>query len=912
MQIVDLSCEYRVNPLGIDMTRPRLAWRLSSNRRCARQQAYQIRCYVSGTSSKGDGLKENVLWDSGRVNSDQSTHIPYDGPVLQSRQKIYWHVRIWDEKDEPTGWSAPAWFEMGLLSKNDWQAQWISNTIIGGPRTSVPCPYFRHEFNLEQAFIYARLYITAQGLYEATINGNRVGKDYLTPGWTDYDKRVQYQTYDVTDLLNHGKNVIGVILGDGWYCGHIGWENRQNYGNRPKLFAQLEITLDDGTIQTIATDRSWLTALSPILESDLLMGEAYDARLEIPGWNLTSGDLQDFERNRQWSPVLTFPNPPNLAIVAQNTTTVRVHTELNPIGQPCIIEKWPDNQWIFDFGQNLVGRVRLKVNGERGTTIIMQFGEMLDASGQLYTENLRSARQTDAYTLKGDPDGEVYESRFTFHGFRYVQVTGLSGPPNRDMLTAVVLSSENIKALEFECSDPLINQLHHNIEWGWKGNSIDVPTDCPQRDERLGWTGDAQVFAKTATYITRAASFFSKWIQDLADAQLDYGAIPPFAPFKSKSKKYDGGPAWSDAFIIIPWTIWQQYGDIRILETHYDAMCRYMNYLVTNSPDKIRLLPDLKEINEETWQIGGYGDWLAQDGASTRGGLTPKDLIGTAFLAYDAKLMTQIADAIGKPEDAKIFNQLYEDTRKAFAQRFITPDGLLIGQTQTSYILALYFNLVPNHVRPIIVQGLVNDIESRNKHLSTGFVGTPYICQILTESDFVNLAYDLLFQKSFPSWLYSVLQGATTIWERWDGWTEENGFQDPGMNSFNHYAYGAIGGWMYENITGIRTDPERPGYKHIILQPRITDRLSFARAEYLSNYGGIKSHWKFKGESLIWDITIPPNTTATVYMPTGDQTRIYDGDIPIDEILGIECLDIKDVTCVYKLQSGTYHFLIKI
>ena len=801
-----------------------------------------------------------------------------------------------------------AWFEMGLLTKRDWQADWIGNSLVGDASNSVPCPYFRKNFLVDGDIASARLYITSLGLYDPYINGQRVGKDVFSPGWTDYRKRVQYQTYDVTNLLTKGANAIGAILGDGWYCGHVAWDGRQLYGDRPKLLAQLEITYADGKTQVIATNETWETAVGPLLEADLIMGEAYDARLELENWNIPSSTLSP---KKEWSPALVFPHPEELNLVAQNTTPVCAHEELAPINEPNLIPSSPTPFWIYDFGQNLVGRIRLKIKGPRGTVIRLRFGEMLDEHKMLYTENLRSARQTDYYTLKGDPNGEIWESRFTFHGFQYVELSGLTHNPEPDMLTAVVLHSTNPPAIEFECSDALINQLQHNINWGWKGNSVDIPTDCPQRDERLGWTGDAQVFAKTATYLTDSASFFTKWMQDLADAQLNYGAIPPVAPVTPTTNKSDGGAAWSDAFIIVAWTIWQQYGDTRLIETHYPEMCCYLEYLVENSPGLIRLLPNEKEIGpDEKDSIGGYGDWLAQDGSTTRRGLTPRDLIGTAFLAYDAKLMAQIAAAIGKTTDAAKFNQLFENTRAAFSKHFINPDGTLVGQTQTGYVLALHFNLVPEELRSALTAALVKDIENRGWHMSTGFVGTPYISQVLTDIGRVDLAYKLLLQKSFPSWLYSVLHGATTIWERWDGWTAEQGFYDPGMNSFNHYAYGAIGTWMYENITGICNHPENPGFQHFNLQPKIGGELTFARCVYHSPYGQIKSHWQLRDDTLIWDIAVPPNTSATAHIPVDNPSRILERGIPITDSPGVKFIRQTLETMIYELQSGSYHFSV--
>jgi alpha-L-rhamnosidase len=909
MKIINLHCEYRSNPLGIDIVSPRFSWQLEAAHRGARQTAFQVACYPSkpGSTSKSD-VGENALWDTGKVISDQSTHLPYSGPSLQSRQRVTWRVRVWDEGDRLTDWSESAWFEMGLLSPGDWDAEWIGSSIVGGPYTTAPCPYFRKAFNTSSEVTAARLYITALGLYEAFINGQRIGENVFSPGWTDYAQRVQYQVYDVIEFLENGSNTLGVVLGDGWYCGYVGWCSRQLYGDRPKFLAQLEISFADGSRQIITTDPTWETARGSLLESDLMMGEAYDARLELPGWCLPPSDE---DTSGGWLPVLTFAQPDGLSLVAQNGPGVRVHGELVPVSDPINLRGWPTATWILDFGQNLVGRVRLKVNGKRGSTIRLRFAEVLDEEGNLYTENLRSARQTDYYTLKGDPGGEVYESHFTFHGFRYVEISGLSGEPNLDTLTGIVLHSENLNSLEFECSDPLVNQLHQNILWGWKGNSVDVPTDCPQRDERLGWTGDAQVFVKTATYITDSAGFFNKWVQDLADAQLDTGAIPSVAPVIPDVRIFDGGAAWSDAFIIVPWTIWQQYGDTRILDTHYDAMCRYMDYLVENSPGYIRLLPSKKELGEpdDESQVGGYGDWLALDNGNTRRGRTPKDLIGTAFLAYDARLMSQMAEALGRSEDAVRFTNIFNSSRDAFIKRFITPGGLLVGGTQTGYVLALHFDLLPDHLRPGFIASLVKDIEvTQNGHMSTGFVGTPYICQVLTEAGRVDQAYNLLLQQTFPSWLYSVLNGATTIWERWDGWTEEAGFQDPGMNSFNHYAFGAIGTWMVENITGIRTDPGRPGFKHIILEPRLGGDLTWARGVFLSPYGIVKSQWAIRDGVFIWDVSIPPNTTATAFVPADAEALITESDRSIDESPGVELLERTEKSAVFNLLSGGYKF----
>jgi alpha-L-rhamnosidase len=559
-----------------------------------------------------------------------------------------------------------------------------------------------------------------------------------------------------------------------------------------------------------------------------------------------------------------------MALVAQNGPLIKRHEEIAPVADPHSVVRWPTHDWVFDLGQNMVGRVRLKVTGPAGTTIRLRFAEALNPDGTVYITNLRTARATDYYTLKGDPAGETWESRFTFHGFRYVELADFPGTPDRETITGIVLHSENPVTGSFECSDPLLNQLQHNILWGWKGNSLDVPTDCPQRDERLGWTGDAQVFCRTAAFNTNAAGFYAKWLQDLEDSQGPEGQLPPISPDTNAVRNNDGGPAWADAGVIVPWTMYLAYGDKRLLEERYGMMARFLDYLEKTSPGYIRvnqIADEFKGMDEWLW--GGFGDWLALDGSGKNEGNTPKDLIGTAFFAYSARLLSQIAVVLGKDADAARYDQLYQDVRSAFQKRFTTADGLVVGGTQTGYVLALAFDLLPTAARRLALNALVRDIRKKENHLGTGFVGTPWVPFILAEVGRLDLAYDLLFQKTWPSWLYAVTQGATTIWERWDGWTHDRGFQDPGMNSFNHYAYGAIGDWLYRVVAGINLDWERPAYKHILFrpQPPADGKLTHAKASVESPYGLVSSEWHIKNGRFTLDVIVPPNTTATVYLP---------------------------------------------
>jgi alpha-L-rhamnosidase len=890
MIITNLRTEYFPQPLGIEVLQPRFSWQLESERRGARQVAYQVLAWQNANTD---------LWDSGRIESDQSVHVVYAGTPLSSRQRVWWRVRVWDETGDAHE-STLSWFEMGLLNRSDWQANWIQAPLAGGPQTTSPAPFMRREFALDKPVKQARLYATALGLYECYFNGQRVGDDYFSPGWTEYKKRVQYTVYDVTEQLQSGQNAWGAILGDGWYAGNVEWRGRQLYGDRPRFFAQLEVTFEDGSTQIVVTDNSWKTAYGPILESDMLMGESYDARREFPDWNKVGFD------DDAWWPVqpATLESEPLLS--ARRGPVVRVMEEITPVAEPQTINKWPSNDYIFDMGQNMVGTIRLKVSGERGTTLKIRYAETLEGGpaateGPIYTTNLRTARQTDVYTLKGEGE-EIFEPKFTFHGFRFVEINGLSEAPAREALTGLVLHSDTPQTGDFGCSDPLLNQLQKNIDWGQRGNFLDIPTDCPQRDERLGWTGDAQVFIRTAAWNRDVASFFTKWAQDVKDAQTAAGAIPPIIPNTGIMGEGDGGPAWADAAIICPWTTYLCYGDTHILDENYDVFVNYLEYLQKTSRDGIRCFPGCDNY-------AGFGDWLALDGSGKLDGGTPKEIIGTAFFAHSAYLLSRIAQVLGKNEDAQKYFAIFENARAAFQKRYVTPTGIVASGTQTAYLLALHFDLLPPELRETAARELVRDIESRGWHLSTGFVGSPYINHVLTQTGHEDAAFKLLHQTTWPSWLYAVTQGATTIWERWDGWTHDKGFQDVSMNSFNHYAYGAIGAWLYQKVAGIDIDEAQPGYKHIIFQLHPGD-LTSAWAYLDSVYGRIKSDWIKSESTFEWEIVVPPNTSATVYLPTTPQSTLSESDAPLESVEGVQVQRREENVVVLAVQPGTYRFVV--
>jgi alpha-L-rhamnosidase len=852
------------------------------NRRGARQTAYKI-TVGSKRASAPD------LWDSGWVKSDATHGVVYAGQTLAARQRAWWRVEVRDELGQ-TAVSAPAFWEMGLLTASDWSARWIGSTLAGGPESSVPSPYLRTAFNVTKPVADARLFVTALGLYEFFLNGVRVGEEQLAPGWTDYSKRVQYQAYDVTGLVRSGDNAAGAILGDGWYSGRIGWRSRGYYGEQPKLLAQLVITYRDGSTDVVASDVFWKTTTGAISENDIMAGETHDARRELPGWNLPGYD------DEAWLPVTEFPSPA-IEISPSIGPLVRVTQELKPIAPPRKQEAWPEPVWIFDLGQNLAGRIRLRVKGPAGQMLKIRYAEILNpADNQIYVDNLRAARCTDFYTLRGDPAGETFEPKFTFHGFRYVEVSGHVGDMTADAVTGIVLHSDTPRTGDFECNDPLINQLQRNIDWGQRGNFIEVPTDCPQRNERLGWMGDAQVFIRTAAWNRDVAGFFNKWQRDISDAQGPEGEFPAVVPHVNGVPQ-DGGPAWADAGIICPWTIYLCYGDTTLLRTHYGSLKRFIAYLKAKAKNLIRVHPDLG-----IWQ--GFGDWLALDGSGKVDGGSPKDLIGTALFAYSTELAARIAGVLGETKDAAAFTKLHSQVRSAYQKRYVSGDGLVTGLTQTAYVLTLQFDLAPEALRPKLVAELVRDIEQRGNLLTTGFVGASYLPHVLSRFGRLDVAYKLLHQKKWPSWLYAVTQGATTIWERWDGWTQEKGFQDKGMNSFNHYAYGAIGCWLYQIVAGIEIDPAQPAYKHIVLRPQPGGELTCAHGHLQTVHGEVSSAWKLGRNQFDWQITVPANTTATATFPVPTGAKITEGGKAASSAAGVTAANPG----TFKLAAGRYSF----
>ena len=887
-----LRCAHKVNPLGVAPDRVRLSWVLEGAGTGRAQRAYQV---LATPDDCRPNSGDDPCWDSGRIESSASADIVYAGLPLAAGGRYRWKVRVWDEAGLVSGWSEPGWFEVELDRTDGWHASWIglgrfrgnvTPPAQAGPPDPVakalnPAPYLRRAFTVDQPVAAARLYVTALGLYEARLNGRRVGDAVLAPGWTDYARRIPYQTYDVTGLLAVGDNVLGAILADGWYSGFYGFDAKRagaHYGTAPELLAQLDITYADGSRGWIVTDEQWRSADGAIRHADLLMGERHDLALEPARWDAPGFDASGWRpvrvRDRDATPLVADPGPP-----------VRVTQEIAPRS----IATDDHGRHLVDFGQNLTGWLRLGVDGPAGAQVRIRHGEVLAADGTLYTENLRTARQTDEFTTGGGL--EVLEPRFTLHGFRYAEISGYPGDIGQADIVARVVHSDIPAAGAFESSQPWLDKLARNIDWGQRGNFISVPTDCPQRDERLGWLGDAQVFARTACYNRDVAAFFAKWLDDVADAQLESGAFSDIAPVLSL--RGAGAPAWGDAGVIVPWTVWKMYGDTGILGRHFGAMTKWMDYLERANPDYLRA----RGLGNS------YNDWLAPGDDDT-----PHELLATAYWAYDAALMAEIADATGRADDAAGYRALWSKIRSAFAEAFVVADGQIASGTQTAYVLGLHMGLVPEDLRAASADRLVAAIRSAGWHLTTGFVGVGYILPVLSAHGHADVAYRLLEQDSAPSWRYMVEAGATTIWERWDGWTAERGFQSAWMNSFNHYALGSVGEWLHRFVLGIDQAPGTAGFGQLLLRPYPGGSLSWARGSYRSVRGPISTGWKQVGDRFTFWAELPPNVSASVRIPSdrADEVRDAAGNPPAALASFPGAREAHEA--VFQISSGAHEF----
>jgi alpha-L-rhamnosidase len=865
------------NPIGIGNKTPRFTWIVTTDKRNLVQTAYQIIVY------KG----KLVVWNSGKVDADQSVFINYGGSSLQSNTKYNWKVKVWTSDHQESSWSALQSFQTSLLNKSDWKAKWI---LPGFEETKErPSPLFRKEFNAAKKILNATAYITAHGLYEAKLNGKRIGDAYLTPGWTSYKNRLQFQSYDVTSLLSQGNNAIGVSLGSGWYRGIIGFENKNNaYGTDVALLFQLHVKYTDGSEDIISSDDSWKSSTGSIRYSEIYNGETIDARLEQKGW-----DRIGFN-DKQWTNVKIGAFGYDNLIYTQNEL-VKKQERLKPIK----IFTTPKGEKVIDFGQNLSGWVVMKVKGNKGDKITLSHAEVLDKFGNFYTENLRSAKAQDVYILSGDGE-EVFEPHFTWQGFRFLKVEGYPGDLKAEHFEANVLNSNMAITGSFSTSNPMVNQLQHNILWGQKGNFIDVPTDCPQRDERLGWTGDAQVFSRTATFNMNVHNFFIKWLKDIEADQIE-GKVPFVVP-NVLGADATNSSGWSDVATIVPWNIYLAYGDKQVLQDQYNSM---VNYVASIG----------KVANNHLWNSGWhFGDWLFYRPADDNDGqsaVTDKGLIATSFYAHSTQLLINTAKVLGKNEDVIKYTQLLDKIKAAFVNEFVTPNGRLLSSTQTAYVLALNFDLLPEPIRQETAKRLVDNINNYGVHLTTGFLGTPYLCNVLTRFGYNDIAYKLLLQPTYPSWLYPVKMGATTIWERWDGQKTDSTFQSVGMNSFNHYSYGAIGDWMYRNMVGLDTYEDGVGYKHSKIQPHIGGDFKNAEASLDTYYGKLSCSWVIEKDKNIMKVNIPFNTRSTVFIPSNAIESITENGTLLSSSKDFKLGTFKNGYVQIEVGAGNYTFEIK-
>jgi alpha-L-rhamnosidase len=891
VRAVRLRCEHREDTPCVDALSPRFGWTLEATGRDRRQTGYRIRVGLEGD----DLVCHGRFWDTGLVDSEEAIEIPYTGTPLPSASTLAWAVQVRDESGTVHEWSAPACFRTGLAT---WSGAWIGRDKSDDPGISPPdgvhdpdamlehldpVPYFRRDFSIEPDVRRATLYFTARGLVEMELNGMRVGDSMLVPGWTDYHRRIEYHTHDVTNLVRKGLNTLGAIVGHGWYAGNVGMLHRRHaawYGEEPELLCELRIEHSDGDISVVSSDANWrASARGPIRYSDLLHGEHYDARKERAGWSTPGFEDQD------WDPVITSPVAEGPLLVSARAQPVRVTQDLRPVS---VTEQSPGN-YVFDLGQNMVGWARLRIAGPKGARVELRFAEMLDADGSLYVANLRGARPIDTFVLQGTGHPETFEPRFTFHGFRYVEVRGAPTPLTVDSVTGRVVQSDTPTAGSFTCSNEMVNQLVSNIEWGQRGNFLSVPTDCPQRDERLGWLADAQVFLPTATLNADLAAFVTKWGDDVLDAQSADGAYSDVAPRLVCTR--DGAPAWADAGVIVPWIQYQRYGDRRLLERHWPHMERYLSLLQRDNPD---LLWTRRRNND-------YGDWLAVDES------TSNDVIATAYWAHDADLMAKIANVLGLPGRSDAYARLHAGIADAFNAVFVDGNARIHGDTQTAYVLALAFDLLPEKKRLRAARHLVENIQRRQGHLATGFLGVGLICPVLTRHGYAEIAHQLLAQDTYPSWGYSIRHGATTIWERWDGWTNHAGFQTPDMNSFNHYSFGSVGAWLYEYVGGIRLPPGAAAYSEALIAPT-PGPMTTARTTFRSVRGDYSCTWRQKVNRFELDVSVPPNCRATVVIPVRGLT-LYEGGGPVSQAIGVRGCERNDDFWNVGVASGEYKFV---
>jgi alpha-L-rhamnosidase len=905
--IYNLKTEYSQNPIGIDDTSPRFSWKIKSDIRGYKQSFYQII-----VSDNLQNLTKDIgnVWDSKKIKSEQSLWIDYKGKALESRKKYFWKVKIWDLKGKASTWSEIGTWEMGLLNKSDWTAHWIG---INGTEGKPPKPVeLEKTFNLQKRAVRTRVYVTGLGAYHLIINGKKIGNDYLNPGWTNYVKTVHYQTFEIDpELLSIGSNFITATVGPGWWASGLGWNGGQaRYSEGPnRLLFQLEMEYYDGSRKTIVSDETWDARLSPITISTIYHGEKYDARLEYNKERVKADILDDFENKTQLfgspeknqSEEIGVFSTKNIVLKSSPAPKIQVAQEIKPLS----IKEFKKGKYVIDFGQNLVGFVKIRVQGKAGKEISLKFGELLNEKGLVDQANLRSIKPEDTYILKGY-GVEEWEPKFTYHGFRYVEVEGFNEKPSENSIVAKTIFSKIENAGSFTTSNELINKIQSNIIWSQRGNLMDVPTDCPQRDERLGWMGDAAVFAPTASFNMNMNAFFAKWLSDIADSQHSTGYV-----YDTNPKIVVGGPAkpaWGDAFLIIPFKLYQFYGDIKILANHYEAMKKWVEYLNNHSNTVKNGLYHFQEGEGEK-AFYGYGDWVPVEKSPTKP-------IGGLYQVSSNMLLSKIAGILNNKNDQVKYQNLAEKFKSKYNELYYdSAASSYSGNTQGANLLPLNFSVSNKKNNIKIVENIVNDVKKHDNHLTTGFLSTQFLLPTLSEFNQHELAYKIVNQKTYPSWGYMIEKNATTMWELWNSDTEK----PEGMNSRNHFAYGSVGEWFYSYLGGIKVDTQSVGFKHFILAPMPVSDLNFAQATYESVYGNINSRWEKKANKYEYKFTIPVGSSAQIRLPLGGKqiASVKEKGISIllknkpSKIMGLNYLQTKDGVAIFEAQSGVYEFSVE-
>ncbi|MDT0677181.1 glycoside hydrolase family 78 protein [Autumnicola musiva] len=887
--ISDLQTEMMVHPEGIDVLNPALSWKLSGTERGLKQTGYQILVASSVEKLSAD---EADLWDSGKVNSSKSVSVKYKGQRLESRENAYWKVKVWTTNGK-SSWSEPAYWSMGQLHYNDWSGRWIGmDRAFPWDReekfSRLSARYFRKEYDLKKNIISAKAYIIGLGLYEFYINGNKIGDQVLAPAPTDYSKNVKYNTFDVTDELRQGENAVATILGNGRY-----YTMRQSYKpykiktfGYPKMLLNIFVEYDDGTTETLRTDNSWkMTADGPIRTNNEYDGEEYDARKEMPGWKKYGYD------DSKWLNAEYVQEAEGL-FEAQMNEHMKIVETIKPVS---INEIKPDT-YILDMGQNMVGWIRMKVKGNKGDQVTLRFSEVLEKSGGLAMENLRDAKVTDIYTLKGAEE-EIWEPSFVYHGFRYVEITGYPDKPEIEDFQGRVVNDALERTGSFETSNPVINQVYKNAFWGIRGNYKGMPVDCPQRNERQPWLGDRSTSAYGESFIFDNEKLYSKWLNDIQYSQKADGSIPDVAP--AYWRYYSDNMTWPGTYLMIADMIYRQFGNVKPIEKHYPSMKKWLAYMEQLYMNENYILTK-----------DSYGDWVAPPQTIEEGrGMTanvkhPSELISTAYHYYYLQLMKKFAGITGNDADIKEYEQLASKVKEGFNNKFYNVKEDSYGKnTLTDNLLPLYFKMIPEGNKEAVFKTITNIIEKRNDgHLSTGLIGTQWLMRSLTENGRADLAYQIATNTTYPSWGYMVENGATTIWELWNGNTAA-----PSMNSYNHVMLlGDLIIWYYENLAGIKS--AQPGFRKIEMNPVFIDGLDHVGATYESVYGTINSTWEKNNKIFSWNISVPGNTTALVYIPAASKQGVKEGGESIFSVKGIKFMRMESGRAIFEVGSGKYSF----